>query len=272
VRVSVLSTFAVCFLLSAVASGHAQVSASPPPSSPLALPPTPGFVPPYEITRTVRKAGFDPLAPPLREGTTYVLRATDYRGILMRVVVDARTGAIRDVNRIVPGPGSYGPYGPYGPAPYGRIGMVPYDEPPDAALPPYGPPPEFDGLAPAGSGLPQSSPHLSVVHPSRAGVTVLPPLPRPRPAELASRKPAEHAKSEVTPSTAADARAETQPETKTDVKPTPKRDAQPETGPAGATPGAAAAATAASAPAASAASAPPTTAVVKVPPPPPIND
>ena len=62
--------------------------------------------------RTLRSAGFDPLAPPLREGTIYVARATDYRGILMRVVLDARTGAIRDANRIVPGPGNYaGPYG-----------------------------------------------------------------------------------------------------------------------------------------------------------------
>ena len=57
--------------------------------------------------RTLRSAGFDPLAPPLREGTIYVARATDYRGILMRVVLDARTGAIRDANRIVPGPGNY---------------------------------------------------------------------------------------------------------------------------------------------------------------------
>ncbi|HXW42133.1 MAG TPA: hypothetical protein VEK75_13070, partial [Xanthobacteraceae bacterium] len=47
--------------------------------------PPPGFVPPYEVMRTVRAAGFDPLALPLREGTTYVVRATDFRGILMRV-------------------------------------------------------------------------------------------------------------------------------------------------------------------------------------------
>ena len=64
----------------------------------------------YEITRIARSAGFDPLAPPLREGTIYVLRATDYRGILMRVVIDAHTGAIRDANRIVPGPGRYGQF------------------------------------------------------------------------------------------------------------------------------------------------------------------
>ena len=72
--------------------------------------PVSGFVSSYEIMRTIRAAGFEPLAPPLREGTDYVLRATDFRGILMRVVVDARTAAIRDVTRIVPGPGRYGQF------------------------------------------------------------------------------------------------------------------------------------------------------------------
>ena len=73
--------------------------------------------------RTLRSAGFDPLAPPLREGATYVARATDYRGILMRVVLDARTGAIRDANRIIPGPGSsmqFGALPPYEEAPRHR--------------------------------------------------------------------------------------------------------------------------------------------------------
>jgi hypothetical protein len=113
--------------------------------------PVTGFVPPYEIVRTVRAAGFDPLAPPLREGTTYVLRATDFRGILMRVVVDARTGAIRDANRIVAGPGLFGPagyppgsYGPpgYGPGPYGPgpYGPGPYGPGPYGPGP-YGPGP-----------------------------------------------------------------------------------------------------------------------------------
>ena len=73
---------------------------------------------PHEITRIVRSAGFDPLAPPLREGSTYVLRATDFRGILMRVVVDAHSGAIRAVNRIVAGPSPIGPIGMM-PPPYG---------------------------------------------------------------------------------------------------------------------------------------------------------
>jgi hypothetical protein len=171
------AAFALGVLLLAVAPGYAQ---SPPPAALPAPLPAPGFMPPYEVTKIVRSAGFDPLAPPLREGTTYVLRATDFRGILMRVVVDAHSGAIRAVNRIVPGPGPYGP----------TIGMV---MPPYAVAPPYSVPP---GYGPAGPELdmlpeeealaepPPPSPTLRPVgRPSAAG----PPLPRPRPAELAAR-------------------------------------------------------------------------------------
>src|SRR5579863_6281296 len=157
VRVRVTATLALTLFALATASGQAQVPPLPPQTSPKVtsgppppLPPAPGFVSTYEIVRTLRSAGFDPLAPPLREGTIYVARATDYRGILMRVVLDARTGAIRDANRIVPGPGNYdGPYGgtygsepygsgpyssglygpePNGPGPYGRVGMMPPPE------------------------------------------------------------------------------------------------------------------------------------------------
>ena len=126
-----------------------------------------GFVSPYEITKIAMSAGFDPLAPPMREGTTYVLRATDFRGILMRVVIDARTGAIRDANRIVPGPGRYGQYGmvsPYESADLDPLGI----EPP----PTLRPPPALAPLPPA------------FAAPSHAGAMVTPPLPRPRPAAL----------------------------------------------------------------------------------------
>jgi hypothetical protein len=195
-------TLVLTFLLLAAAPGYAQVPA--PPTQAPSPPPTPGFVSPYEIMRTLRAAGFDPLAPPMREGTTYVVRATDFRGILMRVVVDARTGAIRDANRIVPGPGTYG-----------QVGMAPppYGSPPDDMPPPYGPPPEFDAPAtPTNepSAMPPASPRpavaLSAMH---STVPTIPPLPRPRPAALASRKPAADAK----PAAATD----TKPDTKSDV-------------------------------------------------------
>ncbi len=172
-----LAAFSMALLRLAVAPGHAQ--------APL---PGNGFVPPYEIMKTVRAAGFDPLAPPLREGATYVLRATDFRGILMRVVVDAHSGAIRDVNRIVPGPGAAGQvglatppyYGPpaYGPPGYGApsaYGPRELDAPDltpgeDSAAPPVSPP----SVARTGT-APNAAPR--------------PPLPRPRPAQLASRHP-----------------------------------------------------------------------------------
>jgi hypothetical protein len=173
--------FAVLVLgaVTALAQSPPTASQSVPQSAPLR-----GFVPPYEILRTVRAAGFDPLAPPLREGTSYVVRAIDFRGVAMRVVVDARSGAIRDANRIVSGPGLYGPYapGPYPPAPYGRFGPPRYLGPADEVAT-YGRPPyvgasevplsdqdEPRSLAPARS---QYSTGASLV-----------PLPRPRPAGL----------------------------------------------------------------------------------------
>src|SRR5580693_1351062 len=171
-RVSETAAFALIVLLSALAPSDAQVPPPPmPPQASTAPPPAPGFVPPYEIMRTVRKAGFSPLAPPLREGTTYVLRANDYRGILMRVVVDARTGAIRDANRIVPGPGRYGQFysapSPYDPADLAEPVIIPSTADME--------PPSLRPLVPHGA--------------TRSALPEIPPLPRPRPAALASRKP-----------------------------------------------------------------------------------
>ncbi|HEX4042963.1 MAG TPA: hypothetical protein VHY10_14785 [Xanthobacteraceae bacterium] len=196
-RVGVTGLSALALILSAIGIGRAQ---APPPGPP---PLAPGFVSAYEIVHTLRAAGFDPLAPPLREGTIYVARATDYRGILMRVVLDARTGTIRDANRIVPGPGNYaGHSGPYGEAddPYGGPLYGPdADEPSDAYGPgpygrdAYGPvaPPSYDGLPnrPPPAAAPLSPPPAHAA----AGING-PPLPRPRPAELASRKPGNTAK------------------------------------------------------------------------------
>ena len=197
--------------------------------------PVTGFVPPYEIVRTVRAAGFDPLAPPLREGTTYVLRATDFRGILMRVVVDARTGAIRDANRIVPGPGLYGSggygqggyYGPggYGPDGYGPSLYGPRANGPDTGPRAYGP---DASPRPLGAGPPSGEASADDMSPpaetrqspiSPPGVSPLeddalaeppprqsarsaigPPLPRPRPATLAAAKPSRDEPAAVTDS------------------------------------------------------------------------
>jgi hypothetical protein len=220
------TALALTILVLAVAAAHAQ---APPPQAPPAAPsraapppplPAPGFVSAYEIMRTLRSAGFDPLAPPLREGTIYVARATDYRGILMRVVLDARTGAIRDANRIVPGPGNYvGPYGggygarayggPYGPGPYDG---APYDAEPDAPGPddgagivrlPYGLPPDAN-----------AAPAPPAAHPAASASASVTPLPRPRPPVLASRKSADEAKPPAAIAVKPDAKAEAKPDAK----------------------------------------------------------
>jgi hypothetical protein len=87
------------------------------------------------------------------------------------VVIDAHTGAIRDANRIVPGPGRYGQF--------------------------YGAPSLYD---PADLAEPTIVPSTAEMEPAlvrpmvsrgatRAAMPEIPPLPRPRPAALASRKP-----------------------------------------------------------------------------------
>jgi hypothetical protein len=195
-RVFGFAAFAVSVLLLAAVPAFAQ---TPPSSAQAAPPPRPpsSFVPPYEIMRTARAAGFDPLAPPLREGTAYVLRATDYRGILMRVVVDARSGAIRDATRIVSAADSYEPNGET------RYGMMaPYEPSPGDGPQPYGAPQTFGppALAPAEE-MPAVTPRPPTARTAtRATGSSTIPLPRPRPAELAARK-------SVSPDTAMDAKA-----------------------------------------------------------------
>jgi hypothetical protein len=89
-----------CCLVAPATTGRAQ---SPPPDATSTMTPDPvsGLLPSYEINKIVRGSGFYPLALPQREGNVYVLRAIDRHDVLMRVVVDARSGAIRAVNRLV---------------------------------------------------------------------------------------------------------------------------------------------------------------------------
>jgi hypothetical protein len=251
------AAFSLGVLLLATASGFAQTppSASPPP-------PLPGFVPPYEVTKIVRSAGFNPLAPPLREGTTYVLRATDFRGILMRVVVDARSGAIRAVNRIVPGPSGYGPVGmmppPYGaPGPYYGAPPPYYGAPPSyyGESSPYGPPgyrmppdaepemgPQEADLRPLPPTPPEFQPGVRPMGPD------VPPLPRPRPAESLSRDAKTSAKPTDKPAETPDAKPAASPSTA--VVAPPATVVAPSAAPAASRPAAAPAAAKKSSPAA----------------------
>jgi hypothetical protein len=199
VRVSVaragLFSAPMAFALFAAATGHAQTPPAAPPNAPpvTAVPqprPVTGFVSSYAILRTARAAGFEPLAPPLRDGTIYVLRATDYRGILMRVVLDARTGAIRDATRIVPADAdTYEISTPYGEPPYGSppYAPPPYEPPPYDS---YGAPAEYNlpgpQMPPPGVGAPPVVP--TPMHPAASVRRPSPPLPHPRPADLVTQQ------------------------------------------------------------------------------------
>src|SRR5918992_116555 len=52
------------------------------------------MLPPYEITTSVRSMGLTPIAPPVRRGARYVLRAIDRRGAEVTVAADALSGRI----------------------------------------------------------------------------------------------------------------------------------------------------------------------------------
>jgi hypothetical protein len=198
------ATLNVVFVLFAVTAATAQ--------SPQTLPPLPGFVGPYEISRIVRSAGFDLLAPPLREGATYVVRAVDFRGTPLRIVVDGRSGAIRAVNRIVAASEAYGPMEipppPYGPPPS-------YAEPPPEFVPP-GLVPFERSTAPV---LPPPVPSIAMPTAAHPAVSGFPPLPRPRPPELASRKAMDEAKPAI---------AKPDDTSRTPAAAVPKKQPQPE--------------------------------------------
>ena len=194
--------FPRCLLLAA-APGRADPASTIAPAAPL------GIKQPFEIDKIVRDAGFTPLGLPRREGTTYVLLAIDFRDILMRVVIDARSGAISAVNRFVPArpdgvirmmppDGAQGPLrSPPGPQPHEPL-------PPPRKASPYeshpGLPPESpddvpqDHAKPADiGGLPTGSTEANVSMPlspltapadTHPVPQVAQPLPRSRPSNL----------------------------------------------------------------------------------------
>jgi hypothetical protein len=221
----------LCCLLLATTPGRAQ---SPPrdPITTAAPASLPGLVPLFEIDRTVRAAGFSPLEPPRREGTTYVLRAIDHREVLMRVVVDGRSGAIRATNRIVPvnpdgavgvtpplgGPGTYGSLP--GPPPLERLpepppGLPPRDVAPDNATPANNAGRPIDSKADVTMPPPPLTARPSETPPPQAVL----PLPRPRPTEVTTQKAkpqgkvpdARSRKPDTVPTAASDPRAAPRP-------------------------------------------------------------
>jgi hypothetical protein len=194
----------LCCLLLAAAPGRTDPVAPAPPL---------GLMQPFEINKIVRDAGFTPLGVPHRKGTTYVLRAIDSRDILMRVVIDARSGAISAVNRFVPATpdgvigmmppdGAQGPLrslpGPPPPEPLPPPRKALPDEPP--GTPPGSPPHEMqqDHAVPGDIGGPPTEPkeaNVNIPPPpltAPANTRGIPqgaqPLPRPRPSNLSMKK------------------------------------------------------------------------------------
>ena len=95
-RIFRAATLTLCFLLVTVAGFAQSPSLDPAPVAPQRT--LTVLLPPDAINTIVRAAGFFPLTDPQQKGTMYVLRALDQRDVQMRVVVDARSGAITTVN------------------------------------------------------------------------------------------------------------------------------------------------------------------------------
>ncbi|MGE3150225.1 MAG: hypothetical protein AB7K04_14270 [Pseudorhodoplanes sp.] len=166
------------------------------------------LLPPYEAHAIVRSMGLRVITAPVRQGSTYVLRAVDRYGEERRVVLDARYGDVLSAVPVVRLPGNA--------YPGARVVRLPrpqmeHDEERDAALPPANPPPVI------------SAPRSANANPAA------PPVPRPRPAgetnksglPVAQAKPSESSPVEAAPGKPA-APAESNPvDAKQPSKPAP---------------------------------------------------
>ncbi len=123
--------FALSVTVAALASVLSSAAVAEPPHM-RGAPPFEAALPPYEINAIVRSMGFDPLTYPQRRGPYYVLNAIDPRGFEMRVVADARIGA---VVAIMPAPMRYdgGPRIVH--VPQDAVGALP-DDPDEADMTP----------------------------------------------------------------------------------------------------------------------------------------
>ena len=153
-----------------------------------------GALPPYEVLTIVRSMGFDPRSRPVLRGRVYIVHAFDDQNILVRVVVDARSGRVVNVAERGPMQGydevapldRYGAYPvPPSAVPNGSMYREPMERAPDYAsrggpdytsrgAPDYSPAP----YSPSSSSAPQAAaPHPRVA--SRTPPTT--PTPRVRP-------------------------------------------------------------------------------------------
>lgn len=103
-------------------------------------------VPRYQIATVVRSMGLEPVGTPVRAGTTFIQRAVDLAGTVLRVTIDVGSGAVLAVHPVVVSPYGapprYGMTPTYGAAPVYR-GRYGYDGPPYGG--PYGYRGPYDG-------------------------------------------------------------------------------------------------------------------------------
>jgi hypothetical protein len=212
-RILALGPIGLC-LWSLFLSGTLSHAQSVPNEASVVTADGPGLLPAHEINGIVRAAGFSPLPVPRREGGVYVLRAIDRHDVLMRIVVDARSGAIRAVNRLV----SVKPIGTMANGPPSASDRRPAAESPltakdvapgpaeygaSAAEPALGPqhheiglvrtaPADIGDAAGGAVGLAERGPDASSTSTVPDGgppaVQDMPPLPRPRPSDLKIEK------------------------------------------------------------------------------------
>ncbi len=174
------------------------------------------LLPPRRIDRVVRSAGLFPVAPPMRRGVNYIVRAIDRYGTPMRVVVDGYYGQILAAHRIaslyprgMPGPQfdpsadprvapgevapGYRPYAPTGPR---QGAAAPRNDAPVANVAPARP----TATAPRSKPSPASSADVSAaVKPGPEQSPARPSATPPAVTEKAPEKPANPAFPPVQP-------------------------------------------------------------------------
>lgn len=146
IKAAVLSAF---FVAAGTASATAQVGFAPYPSD---------IIPPYEVAAIVNSLRLTPISRPVLWGSTYVVRAVDRDGEVVRVIIDAEEGEVLAVRHL---------YGGRFAGRYSRFGPLAPDL--DESLPPVPP-----------RGVPRSA-RPPMENRSAAIAPVAPPLPRPRP-------------------------------------------------------------------------------------------
>ena len=123
---------------------------------------------PYEVAVALQRLGMRPIAPPRSRGLFWIAPAMDRDGTRVRVVIEAESGAIVDVNEIDAMP--FRPRAPIAAAPYPTGPRV---IPADSILRPRGQVPAAPRIA---SRPADPKPRTT-------------PLPRPRPSDLAAAVP-----------------------------------------------------------------------------------